>query len=117
MVAVDAAMKVFYEDSVHFDRDLPEFGYVPHVHISLCVGCWFGGAPTQPLTSINMLFWLHPTAGVVVFSTLFLCLECSLLHSFAVSFIHPSIHAFMHVCSRYQLRLCIRYCAGSENFI
>uniref|UniRef100_A0A1L1SUA8 Xylulokinase homolog (H. influenzae) n=1 Tax=Mus musculus TaxID=10090 RepID=A0A1L1SUA8_MOUSE len=26
VVAVDAELNVFYEDSVHFDRDLPEFG-------------------------------------------------------------------------------------------
>ncbi|XP_054563974.1 xylulose kinase isoform X1 [Eptesicus fuscus] len=33
VVAVDAAMKVFYEDSVHFDRDLPEFGTQGGVHV------------------------------------------------------------------------------------
>lgn len=32
VVAVDAELNVFYEDSVNFDRDLPEFGYVPGVH-------------------------------------------------------------------------------------
>ncbi|XP_023619179.1 xylulose kinase isoform X3 [Myotis lucifugus] len=33
VVAVDAAMNVFYEDSVHFDRDLPEFGTQGGVHV------------------------------------------------------------------------------------
>lgn len=33
VVAVDAELNVFYEDSVHFDTDLPEFGYVPSVHV------------------------------------------------------------------------------------
>jgi xylulokinase len=33
VVAVDEGLNVFYEDSVHFDRDLPEFGYVPGGHV------------------------------------------------------------------------------------
>uniref|UniRef100_A0A8D2HIC1 Xylulose kinase n=1 Tax=Urocitellus parryii TaxID=9999 RepID=A0A8D2HIC1_UROPR len=36
VVAIDAELNVFYEDSVHFDRDLPEFGYVP-VCVCVCV--------------------------------------------------------------------------------
>lgn len=43
VVAVDAELNVFYEDSAHFDRDLLEFGYVP----SGCVGeGWFWGPPS-----------------------------------------------------------------------
>ncbi|XP_029794650.1 xylulose kinase [Suricata suricatta] len=33
VVAVDAELNVFYEDSVHFDRDLPEFGTQGGVHV------------------------------------------------------------------------------------
>ncbi|KAM6161586.1 xylulose kinase [Erethizon dorsatum] len=33
VVAVDAEMNIFYEDSVHFDRDLPEFGTQGGVHV------------------------------------------------------------------------------------
>ncbi|XP_049997682.1 xylulose kinase isoform X2 [Alexandromys fortis] len=33
IVAVDAELNVFYEDSVHFDRDLPEFGTQGGVHV------------------------------------------------------------------------------------
>uniref|UniRef100_A0A2K5EEA6 Xylulose kinase n=1 Tax=Aotus nancymaae TaxID=37293 RepID=A0A2K5EEA6_AOTNA len=33
VVAVDAEMNVFYEESVHFDRDLPEFGTSGGVHV------------------------------------------------------------------------------------
>uniref|UniRef100_A0A8I3XAE8 Xylulose kinase n=1 Tax=Callithrix jacchus TaxID=9483 RepID=A0A8I3XAE8_CALJA len=33
VVAVDAEMNVFYEESVHFDRDLPEFGTRGGVHV------------------------------------------------------------------------------------
>ncbi|KAM5281344.1 xylulose kinase [Ctenodactylus gundi] len=33
VVAVDEGMNVFYEDSVHFDRDLPEFGTQGGVHV------------------------------------------------------------------------------------
>ncbi|XP_012929393.1 xylulose kinase isoform X1 [Heterocephalus glaber] len=33
VVAVDAGMNIFYEDSVHFDRDLPEFGTQGGVHV------------------------------------------------------------------------------------
>ncbi|XP_075862547.1 xylulose kinase isoform X2 [Microcebus murinus] len=33
VVAVDAELHVFYEDSVHFDRDLPEFGTQGGVHV------------------------------------------------------------------------------------
>ncbi|XP_023587986.1 xylulose kinase isoform X3 [Trichechus manatus latirostris] len=33
VVAVDENLNVFYEDSVHFDRDLPEFGTQGGVHI------------------------------------------------------------------------------------
>uniref|UniRef100_A0A2K6GKY2 Xylulokinase n=1 Tax=Propithecus coquereli TaxID=379532 RepID=A0A2K6GKY2_PROCO len=32
VVAVDAKLNVFYEDSVHFDRDLPEFGATLEAH-------------------------------------------------------------------------------------
>lgn len=41
VVAVDAALNVFYEDSVNFDRDLPEFGYVLSVLVSVRgAGVW-----------------------------------------------------------------------------
>ncbi|XP_073887802.1 xylulose kinase isoform X15 [Macaca fascicularis] len=33
VVAVDAELNVFYEESVHFDRDLPEFGTQGGVHV------------------------------------------------------------------------------------
>ncbi|XP_059123153.1 xylulose kinase isoform X1 [Peromyscus eremicus] len=33
IVAVDVELNVFYEDSVHFDRDLPEFGTQGGVHV------------------------------------------------------------------------------------
>uniref|UniRef100_A0A5F9C2T5 Xylulose kinase n=1 Tax=Oryctolagus cuniculus TaxID=9986 RepID=A0A5F9C2T5_RABIT len=33
VVAVDSDLTVFYEDSVHFDRDLPEFGTQGGVHV------------------------------------------------------------------------------------
>ncbi|XP_060036402.1 xylulose kinase isoform X6 [Erinaceus europaeus] len=33
VVAVDTELKVFYEDSVHFDRDLPEYGTQGGVHV------------------------------------------------------------------------------------
>ncbi|XP_073915942.1 xylulose kinase isoform X1 [Castor canadensis] len=33
VVAVDEGLNVFYEDSVHFDRDLPEFGTQGGVHV------------------------------------------------------------------------------------
>ncbi|OBS75102.1 hypothetical protein A6R68_14348 [Neotoma lepida] len=33
IVAVDTELNVFYEDSVHFDRDLPEFGTQGGVHV------------------------------------------------------------------------------------
>uniref|UniRef100_H0V2W1 Xylulose kinase n=1 Tax=Cavia porcellus TaxID=10141 RepID=H0V2W1_CAVPO len=33
VVAVDAEMNIFYEDSVHFDRDLPEFGTQGGMHV------------------------------------------------------------------------------------
>uniref|UniRef100_G1R015 Xylulose kinase n=1 Tax=Nomascus leucogenys TaxID=61853 RepID=G1R015_NOMLE len=33
VVAVDAELNVFYEESVHFDRDLPEFGTQSGVHV------------------------------------------------------------------------------------
>ncbi|XP_062072256.1 xylulose kinase isoform X3 [Lepus europaeus] len=33
VVAVDAELTVFYEDSVHFDRDLPEFGTQGGIHV------------------------------------------------------------------------------------
>lgn len=39
VVAVDAELNVFYEDSVNFDRDLLEYGYVP---IRVCVCVWGG---------------------------------------------------------------------------
>lgn len=43
VVAVDAELNVFYEDSVHFDRDLLEFGYVPSVYVWWG---WFWGPPS-----------------------------------------------------------------------
>ncbi|KAI2528876.1 xylulose kinase isoform X5 [Gorilla gorilla gorilla] len=33
VVAVDAELNVFYEESVHFDRDLPEFGATLEAHV------------------------------------------------------------------------------------
>lgn len=39
VVAVDAELNVFYEDSVNFDRDLLEYGYVP-IRVCVCVCVW-----------------------------------------------------------------------------
>lgn len=89
VVAVDAELNVFFEDSVHFDRDLPEYGYVPSVHV--CGGVGFGFL-TQSFTFVNTLLWLHQTTRVVVsvgsLALFFLCLEGSLLYSFPFPFIH-----------------------------
>nr|XP_037844375.1 xylulose kinase isoform X5 [Chlorocebus sabaeus] len=35
VVAVDAELNVFYEESVHFDRDLPEFGATLEARVAL----------------------------------------------------------------------------------
>lgn len=54
VVAVDAELNVFYEDSVNFDRDLLEYGYVP-IRVCVCVCVWGGGFGVlpQPFTFIN----------------------------------------------------------------
>lgn len=48
VVAVDAELNVFFEDSVHFDRDLPEFGYVRSIRVC---GGWFWGP--------HSIFYIH----------------------------------------------------------
>lgn len=54
VVAVDAELNVFYEDSVNFDKDLLEFGYVH----SICVlGGLVLGLSLNLLHSLTTLFW------------------------------------------------------------
>ena len=62
VVAVDAELNVFYEDSVNFDRDLPEFGYVLSARVSVWREGLVCGVFTQPSACLNTLFWPRQAA-------------------------------------------------------
>lgn len=83
---------------MHFDRDLPEFGYVPDVHA--CV-MWVLvlGFSHNLLYSQTALFRLCQTTGMVV--------SADLLSIFFPILGVPSplfIISFIHSCSKHQFR-------------
>lgn len=81
VIAVDGDLNVFYEDSVHFDKDLPEFRYVVRMHVCVRV---LGPSPfkhhhtalTSRAAGTTALYW-----------------QTFLPHSFPIPSCHPSIHS------------------------
>uniref|UniRef100_A0A452HHY0 Carbohydrate kinase FGGY N-terminal domain-containing protein n=1 Tax=Gopherus agassizii TaxID=38772 RepID=A0A452HHY0_9SAUR len=50
VIAIDEQLRVIYEDNIHFDKDLPEFG-IMHMHI----------LHTKALSTLHPLWWCSCT--------------------------------------------------------